>query len=113
MLIAAELALILMWLRMAAFCALGISAGRRHRASDELLETPLHLSVVIPALDEEEMIEATLFSLLRHDPVPWEIIVVDDGSTDRTAELARHCLAEFERARVIELPTNLGKAEAL
>jgi cellulose synthase/poly-beta-1,6-N-acetylglucosamine synthase-like glycosyltransferase len=113
MLIAAELALILMWFRIAAFCVLGISAGRRHPTPDELIETPLQISVVVPALDEEKTIEATLFSLLRHDPVPWEIIFVDDGSTDKTAELARHCLAKFERARIIELPTNLGKAEAL
>ena len=38
---------------------------------------------------------------------------MDDGSTDRTAEIARKSLAGFERAKVIELPSNLGKAAAL
>ena len=38
---------------------------------------------------------------------------MDDGSTDRTAEIAHKSLAGLERAKVIELPSNLGKATAL
>lgn len=69
------------------------------------------ISVVIPAYDEEPAIEATLEevrrALLRTGAV-WEILVVDDGSTDRTAELA-----EKAGARVLSLPENRGYGAAL
>ena len=48
------------------------------------------LSVVIPARDEEGCIASTVEHLhveLRLNNVPHEIIVVDDGSTDRTAQI--------------------------
>lgn len=48
------------------------------------------LSVVIPARDEEECIASTLSDIvgaLRRAAIPYEVIVVDDGSTDQTAVL--------------------------
>jgi cellulose synthase/poly-beta-1,6-N-acetylglucosamine synthase-like glycosyltransferase len=121
MLITAELALVLIWLRLAILCVLGFAAARRRMVSKAAQPTddmgrrasPPRISVVVPALDEAATIEATLQSLLAQDLAPREIIVVDDGSTDMTAELARRGLAAFESGRVIELATNLGKAEAL
>ena len=47
------------------------------------------VSVIIPARDEEHNLPVLLDSLNAQAPPPEEIIVVDDGSTDRTAELAR------------------------
>ncbi len=47
------------------------------------------VSVVIPARDEEGSLPHLLRSLRGQSPPPEEIIVVDDGSADRTAELAR------------------------
>lgn len=47
------------------------------------------VSVIIPARNEEQNLPALLESLTSQTPSPEEIIVVDDGSTDRTAELAR------------------------
>ncbi|MEM3088921.1 MAG: glycosyltransferase family 2 protein, partial [Candidatus Bathyarchaeia archaeon] len=49
--------------------------------------TPL-LSIIVPAHNEEETIEKTIQSLLEADYPNKEIIIVDDGSTDRTYELA-------------------------
>ncbi|HNR93042.1 MAG TPA: glycosyltransferase [Kiritimatiellia bacterium] len=46
-------------------------------------------SVIIPARDEERNLPRLLESLKRQIPGPLEIIVVDDHSTDRTAEIAR------------------------
>lgn len=70
-----------------------------------------HVSIIIPAYNEEARISETLSvlkSLSETNDVRWEIIVVDDGSTDDTkgkaAVLADH---------VIVQPTNLGKGEAL
>ena len=48
----------------------------------------MRVSVVIPALNEEEFIESCLRAL-RAQTVPAEIIVVDNGSNDRTVEIAR------------------------
>lgn len=74
------------------------------------------LSIVIPALNEEEAIGATLARCLAAIPAlcqvgmaEVEILVVNDGSTDRTAEIAR----SFEGVRVIDLPENRGYGAAL
>ncbi len=68
--------------------------------------TPL-LSIVIPARDEEHELGATLDSVRAAADAleqPWECIVVDDGSTDRTGEIAR-----AQGARVIEVELhNIG-----
>ena len=47
----------------------------------------INVSVIVPVLDEEKTIAATLQSLARF--APFEIIVVDGGSTDRTAEICQ------------------------
>jgi rSAM/selenodomain-associated transferase 2 len=52
----------------------------------------MKLSVIIPALNEAEMLEATLESLVVHPPA--EVIVVDGGSRDSTVEVARRYTAQ-------------------
>ena len=49
----------------------------------------MSVSVVIPALNEEEFIEDTLKSLKAQTKPPVEIIIMDNGSTDRTVEIAK------------------------
>ncbi len=61
----------------------------------------MRLSIIIPALNEEENIRACIESAKRLNPV--EIIVVDGGSTDRTEEIA-----EQEGAIVIQSPKGRG-----
>src|SRR6266446_2077701 len=53
---------------------------------------PHLITFVIPAWNEESVLGATLEAVSvasRHLTEPWEVIVADDGSTDRTAEIAR------------------------
>ena len=69
------------------------------------------VSVVVPAFDEEGGIEASVRELrdvLAELDRESELIVVNDGSTDRTAERAR-----ASGARVIDLPENRGYGAAL
>ncbi|MGB8010916.1 MAG: glycosyltransferase family 2 protein [Terriglobales bacterium] len=66
------------------------------------------VSVVVPARNEEASLGACLESLTAQSGVRFEIIVVDDGSTDRTREIAQ----SFAGVRVISpepLPVTTGK----
>jgi glycosyltransferase involved in cell wall biosynthesis len=63
-----------------------------------------YISVVIPALNEEEPIAAVVRGCLATG-IPAEVIVVDNGSTDRTAERAREA-----GARVVNAPRGYGNA---
>jgi glycosyltransferase involved in cell wall biosynthesis len=62
--------------------------------------------VVIPALNEEEPISDVVRAVLATN-IPREVVVVDNGSTDRTAERARAA-----GARVVTAPRGYGRASA-
>ena len=67
------------------------------------------LTILIPALNEENGIAATLQSLRAEPRLEGaEIVVIDDGSTDRTAEIA-----ERHGATVLRNPRNLGYGASL
>jgi glycosyltransferase involved in cell wall biosynthesis len=70
------------------------------------------ISIVIPALNEEIAIGATIASvsevLTAANLVPFEIVVVDDGSTDQTGKIAAAA-----GARVIRHPHNIGYGRSL
>lgn len=60
-------------------------------------------SVVIPTYNREAYVAATLESLLAQECDDWELIVVDDGSTDRTLEVVRQlCEALPGRTQILE-----------
>jgi glycosyltransferase involved in cell wall biosynthesis len=65
------------------------------------LERPV-VSIIVPARNEEASLSACLQSLVSQSGVPSEVIVVDDGSTDRTRAIAQ----SFPGVRLIE-PTPL------
>jgi cellulose synthase/poly-beta-1,6-N-acetylglucosamine synthase-like glycosyltransferase/peptidoglycan/xylan/chitin deacetylase (PgdA/CDA1 family)/spore germination protein YaaH len=71
------------------------------------------VAVVVPAYNEEKVIVQTITSLLACDlPSQFEIIVVDDGSTDNTYRAATSAFAGNPRVRIYSQP-NSGKPEAL
>ena len=70
------------------------------------------VSVIVAAYCEEAVIERTLASLLALDYPRYEIIIVDDGSTDRTVEIVSPYAADG-RIRLLEKRQNEGKAMAL
>lgn len=59
------------------------------------------MSVLIPARNEAHVIGATVRSLLQQDPPPHEVIVLDDGSTDGTADAANRAAAGDARLCVV------------
>ncbi len=76
------------------------------------------MSVLIPAYNEAAIIERTLSTVRDHlstrsDSYTWEILVVDDGSTDGTGALADAFAAGDERIRVLRHRTNFGLGQAL
>ncbi len=74
------------------------------------------LSIVIPALDEREALPALLEEIERtcsEQSGAWEVIVVDDGSTDGSFELVEDLAAERPWLRGVRFRRNFGKSAAL
>ena len=74
--------------------------------------TPQLVTVLIPAFNEEKVIVATIERILASDYPNLEVLVIDDGSKDHTAYIARSHFAREPRVGVISIP-NGGKANAL
>jgi dolichyl-phosphate beta-glucosyltransferase len=73
---------------------------------------PPELSIVIPAFNEESRLPETLSRIsayVRASNRETEVIVVDDGSTDRTADVANSFRGEIKRLRVVANGENHGK----
>lgn len=70
------------------------------------------LTIIIPAYNEESNIAATLEDIaeyLKNRDFSYELIVVDDGSTDRTVEEAEKMRGLFDKFSVIKSTPNMGK----
>jgi len=73
---------------------------------------PPELSIVIPSFNEELRLPVTLAQVsayIRASKRETEVIVVDDGSTDRTADVANSFRGEIQRLRVVANKKNRGK----
>lgn len=76
----------------------------------------MDLSIVIPAYNEEDRIKNTLLAIhdyLHECKLNAEIIVVDDGSTDKTAEIVRTKQAKIKNISLIQYEPNRGKGYAI
>lgn len=80
-------------------------------AESELEEEP-PVSILMPAYNEEDVVDRAIQSALNVDYSNLNVIFVDDGSTDRTLEKARK-YSDREGIKIIEHETNQGKGEAL
>lgn len=74
-------------------------------AATTISGSPISLSIIIPTYNGWRWLERCLASVERHRPASSEILVVDDASTDGTAE---RVASEFPRIRVIRLAKNRG-----
>lgn len=74
------------------------------------------ISIIIPAFNEALRLPQTLDSVERHlakEKVPTEVIVVDDGSRDATADVVREHAARWPQLRLVSAPHNGGKGAAV
>src|SRR5258708_26902545 len=85
-------------------------------ANPQLFTTPRSLSVILPAYNEEALIANTI-SIVMSTLSAWmrdfEVIVVNDGSKDRTGEIVARLAAYDRRIRLINHPVNKGYGAAL
>jgi chlorobactene glucosyltransferase len=81
---------------------LNLRALRRPDRKSKVPEPAPLVSVLIPARNEEENIETCLKSLQKQDYPDFEILVLDDNSTDRTAELVGKIAAKDGRIKLIK-----------
>ena len=89
-------------------------AKRRNRLKNELQdEYFIPVSILVPAHNEEVTIEATLRSLLALDYKLYEIIVVDDGSTDDTAKVVQETFQMSHVKRPIQRKLACQPIEAI
>src|SRR5690349_21452459 len=72
------------------------------------------LSIVAPMLDEEGTARV-FYERVRDavDGLPWELIVVDDGSSDATPQILAEIAGEDTRVRVVSLSRNFGHQTAI
>ncbi len=73
-------------------------------------------SVVFPCFNEERRIGPTLersVAFLSGRGEPWEVVVVDDGSRDRTSDVVREAFGSCASVRVLRYETNHGKGFAV
>jgi glycosyltransferase involved in cell wall biosynthesis len=78
--------------------------------------TQLELSFVVPAYNEEDFIEDMLGSIddiIAGKHIPYEILVVDDGSRDSTLARARRYAGKNGHVRVVSYSKNIGKGHAV
>jgi cellulose synthase/poly-beta-1,6-N-acetylglucosamine synthase-like glycosyltransferase len=107
---------VLMTGRMLVVGTLAVYDRLRQRRSNGALGNYLPaVAVLVPAYNEEKVIEKTVRSALASSYRNLRVIVIDDGSSDRTLEVARAAFrAEEASGRVLILSKpNSGKAEAL
>jgi biofilm PGA synthesis N-glycosyltransferase PgaC len=70
-------------------------------------------SIIVPCHNEGENLRDTIEYLSKQDYANYDIIAVNDGSTDNTAELLEELKDTYPKLRVIHLATNQGKAMAM
>ncbi len=86
---------------------------RRERKPYPPLENHPFFSIIVAAHNEEENIAQTLVHLNDLNYPNYEVIVVNDGSQDRTKKILDENLHYYLRLKVVHLTENVGKAKAI
>ena len=72
------------------------------------------ITILVAAYNEEDGIHDTLISLQLQDyPAPMKILVLDDGSSDHTAQIVKQLSSEIADLQLVSFENNRGKSHAL
>ena len=94
-------------------------------SSENKLVTPVNklpvkpfISIILPCYNEEAILEVNLNSIINYlgekdDKYQWEILLIDDGSKDKTGEISDRFAKQRNNIRVIHHPVNLNLGHAL
>lgn len=80
-------------------------------------DTP-YITILLPCYNEEAILENNLNTVIKYledksNKYKWEIVIINDGSKDRTGEIANSFDDKYENVKVIHHPTNLNLGNAL
>ncbi|WP_374944436.1 polysaccharide deacetylase family protein [Sphingomonas sp.] len=89
-----------------------VQARREGRVVFPAIDPDRFVTVMIPAFNEERVIERAVRGVLASTDVRIEVIVIDDGSSDATSAVVAAAFAGDDRVRLVTL-ANGGKARAL
>jgi cellulose synthase/poly-beta-1,6-N-acetylglucosamine synthase-like glycosyltransferase/peptidoglycan/xylan/chitin deacetylase (PgdA/CDA1 family) len=98
--------------RLLVLCGLALLNRIRRRPEPAIADGGRPVTVLIPAFNEAKVIVTTIERILASDYRDLEVLVIDDGSKDHTAYIARSHFMRDPRVGVISIP-NGGKANAL
>lgn len=84
------------------------------------METPVDIAIVVPAYNEEKTVSKvieTLYEIMSSSPYSFQLVVVDDGSKDDTATVARRTLESMKKpgdfSVFVQHEKNFGKGMAI
>ena len=88
---------------------------RRERHENQVPVLPVHpkVAILVPCHNEALCISDVIYHLNENNYPNYEIIAINDGSSDATGEILEQLVDEIERLRVVTLTRNYGKAMAL
>ena len=70
------------------------------------------ISIIIPSYNSESYLEACINSVLNQTYNNWEMLIVDDGSTDSSRQIIQHFANSENRIKPLYLDSNIGAAAA-
>ena len=80
------------------------------------MEGKIHLSIIIPAYNEEKRLSNTLIEVdeyLSKQSYTYEILVIDDGSKDKTFQIAKSLVSQVKNLKPLRYEINRGKGYAV
>ena len=69
------------------------------------------VSIVMPTYNAVKYIQGAVESVLRQTYTDWELLIVDDGSTDGTEQMIQNLIKMDERVKLVKNRENIGVAE--
>ena len=70
------------------------------------------VSIITPLYNSEEFIKDTVDSVLSQTYTNWEMIIVDDASTDKSVAIIQELIDGDDRVKLLRLSKNVGAAQA-